>query len=47
MSPISRVNFTRDKEKINMAWLLDSSHSTLKFQARHLMISNVNGNFER
>lgn len=30
-----------------MAWVLDSSHSTVKFQARHLMISNVHGNFEK
>lgn len=30
-----------------MAWALDSSHSTVKFHARHLMVSNVHGSFEK
>lgn len=30
-----------------MAWALDSSHSTVKFSARHMMISNVHGTFEK
>lgn len=29
-----------------MAWAFDPSHTSAKFQARHLMISNVNGQFD-
>ncbi len=30
-----------------MAWVLDSAHSNVKFQVRHMMISNVHGAFEK
>lgn len=30
-----------------MPWTIDFAHSELNFKARHMMISNVRGNFER
>jgi polyisoprenoid-binding protein YceI len=30
-----------------MAWVLDPSHTSAKFSARHMMITNVNGTFDR
>jgi polyisoprenoid-binding protein YceI len=30
-----------------MAWVLDPSHTSAKFTARHMMITNVNGTFDR
>jgi polyisoprenoid-binding protein YceI len=30
-----------------MAWQIDSSHSQVEFSARHMMISNVRGRFEK
>jgi len=30
-----------------MAWQIDSAHSEIQFSARHMMISNVRGRFER
>lgn len=30
-----------------MSWTIDYSHSAIEFKARHMMISNVKGSFER
>jgi polyisoprenoid-binding protein YceI len=30
-----------------MSWTIDFSHSELNFKARHMMISNVRGNFDK
>jgi polyisoprenoid-binding protein YceI len=30
-----------------MAWVLDPSHTSAKFSARHMMITNVNGQFDK
>lgn len=36
-----------DKTNIKTKWVLDPSHSELTFKVKHLMISNVKGEFEK
>jgi polyisoprenoid-binding protein YceI len=33
--------------EVNMSWTIDTAHSEVNFTARHMMISNVRGRFEK